>query len=388
MTPAARYAAAITILDAIESGELAERAITGWGRQNRFAGSKDRAGIRDHVFDVLRTKRSCAKIGGGNTGRELILGHLRNTKIDPEVVFTGEGYAPSALTEQELQIPSTTPTDAESHDLPDWAWEKWQAALGDSASGAAYSQRTRAPVALRINQRRTTREKVALFLAEDGIETEEHPSVSTCLLVKSNPRRVAQSRAYLNGFVELQDASSQSAVGTLQLNKGQRILDYCAGGGGKSLAIVDQYNVSVSAYDIAPKRMADIPKRAARAGVKLDVLDDAKLLNSPQFDAVFCDAPCSGSGTWRRTPDAKWRLTKEEFEAFPELQADVINAASKFVVLGGLLIYATCSVFTSENSEIIKRFLADNRDFSKQSDKLIVPQSELDGFYLCVLQKN
>lgn len=388
MTPAARYAAAIELLDQIIAGGTpAERCLTHWARQNRYAGSKDRAAIRDHVFDVLRNKRSLAATGGGLSGRLLILGLLRRQGIDPTDVFGAGGYGPDVLTTQEAAGGRAPNSDAEACDIPDWLWPAWEESLAAQAITAAKTHQSRAPVALRVNMRRGSRDDAVLALAADGIATEPSMDVATGLIVTENPRRVAGSAAFRDGLVELQDVASQMAMARLPVAGHAKVLDYCAGGGGKSLALADRHDAQIFAHDIAVDRMRDIAPRAARAGVTITALDqDALRLNGP-FDVVLCDAPCSGSGTWRRTPDAKWRLTPEKLNEYNEMQRDVLLGAAPLVGAGGVLAYATCSVLQSENQNIVDAFLAAQAKWSLIDKMQLAPAIGHDGFFLAILQR-
>lgn len=389
MTPAARYAAAIDILDMVSAEKSAEKCLAGWARNNRFAGSKDRAAIRDHVYDVLRAKRSLAALGGGTSGRNLILGLLLRNNIAPDTVFGAGGYGPAALGANEQhnhRLSDTLPQPVE-FDLPDWLWPLWQDSLGADAETAAMAQQSRAPVFLRVNLRRGTRETAQAILAEDGIVSQPHPMVFTTLEVTENERKVSGSRAYTEGLVELQDASSQMAVAALDFKPGLRVLDYCAGGGGKALALADMYDADVSAHDVAPQRMVDIPKRAARAGVSITILSAAHLKVIAPFDVVFCDAPCSGSGTWRRTPEAKWQLTESKLRDYNTLQEDALAKSARFVAAGGLLVYATCSVLKAENDDILNAFLARESRWKVVNKMQLIPSGAHDGFYMVVLRE-
>ncbi len=388
MTPGARYAAAIDILDEIQGGVAAEKALTTWGRQNRYAGSKDRAAVRDHVYDVLRCKLSCAALGGGTTGRALVLGLLRQSDVDPANVFNGAGYGPEELSAEEATFEAAPLTEVETLDLPDWILPKWRAALGKNAEAAAQFQRSRAPVTLRVNRRKSDRNHAQQQLALEDIQTRAHPSACDALIVTKNPRRISGSKPYQDGLVELQDASSQMAVAQWPLAAGQRVLDYCAGGGGKALAMAANADVSVFAHDISPARMRDLPARAARAGVQISLVDADALKKERPFDLVLVDAPCSGSGTWRRTPDAKWKLTQEGLEAYHDSQTSALTGAALLVATGGTLIYATCSVFRDENEAIVDMFASAHDDFSVEVQSLNVPVEDADGFYYCVLKKH
>ena len=386
MTPAARVAAAIEILDRIVDGAPAERALTTWARGARFAGSKDRAAIRDHVFDVLRCWRSCAALGGGGDGRALMLGLLRGQGIDPATLFTGEGHAPAPLSAAERDV-GQAPEGAEALDLPDWLWPLWQDSLGEQSESAAQALRQRAPVMLRVNSARTTREAAVAALASDGIVAEPAAIAPTALIVTEGARRVAQSAAYADGLVELQDGASQALIHELPRVKYRNILDYCAGGGGKSLALAARFGGPVMAHDAAPDRMKDLPARAARAGAQINIADTARVTEAAPFDLVLADAPCSGSGAWRRAPEGKWRLTEQSLAALMATQDAILGACAPLVAPGGLLAYATCSVLSCENDARVAHFLARHPEWQAQNLRHWLPGPEGDGFFLAVLAK-
>jgi 16S rRNA (cytosine967-C5)-methyltransferase len=388
MTPAARLAAAADLLDRALAGEPAERALTQWGRDNRYAGSGDRAAIRDHVYDALRRRRSLAALGGSDTGRGLILGLLRAAGTDPDTVFTGAGHAPPPLTqaERDHRPPPDLPLALRA-DMPDWLADRLTAAHGAAAMPAMMALRDRAPVHLRVNIARATRDTAARALAAEGIPTVAHPDVKTALQVTGNERKIRVSQPYLTGLVELQDAASQMAVLALPLQDGDRVLDYCAGGGGKSLAMGARARLDLVAHDANPARMADLAPRAARAGLALRQARTADLPALAPFDLVLVDAPCSGSGTWRRTPEAKWRLTAAALAALTTTQDAILAAAAPLVRPGGFLAYATCSILPDENDDRIARFRDRHPGWTVVSDLRLMPGPLHDGFYLCVMQQ-
>jgi len=386
MKPAARYAAAIDVLDLVIGGQPAEKALTTWGRANRFAGSKDRAALRDHVFDVLRQRRSLGALGGGDNGRALVIGLLRQQGIEPDSIFGVGGYAPSALAPDET-VANKAGTGAVAADLPDWLWPIWKADLGEDAWPVAQILQTRAPITLRVNTRRGSVQDAITSLAHDGITAIPVSDSKTALQVIENPRRIRNSDAYSQGMVELQDLASQRAVAAINVPRGGTCLDYCAGGGGKALALADMHDLRVFAHDISVARMADIPVRAARAGVDITVLDTASIQHHAPFDLVFCDAPCSGAGTWRRAPEAKLALTKEKLFDYNNLQAEVLSSSAQFVAPKGTVVYATCSVLRSENDVIVDQFLSDNDNWHCVTRNLRLPDACGDGFFYAVLQK-
>lgn len=379
MTPAARVAAAAAILDQIIAGSAAEPALITWARGARYAGSKDRAAIRDLVFDALRAKRSLAARGGAMSGRGLMVGLMRAQRADLEQIFSGEGHALAPVGPEDTERAPIA--GAESNDWPDWLWPQLQTSLGSDLDAASAALQQRGPVFLRVNLSRGDRDSAIAALANDAITATPHPEVATALVVVENARKVSQSRAFLDGLVEVQDAASQAAVARLPLGSG-RVLDYCAGGGGKSLALADRGAV-VTAHDIDPRRMADIPARADRAGVQI------KTSKNPtgSFDLVFCDAPCSGSGTWRRTPDAKWRLTPDRLEELSRIQLEILEKTHKLVGQSGHLAYATCSILDVENRAVVDRFLESHPDWALVDEMRLTPSTLWDGFYLAILRR-
>lgn len=382
MTPAARIAAAIPLLDAIAAGEPAERALTNWGRAHRFAGSGDRAALRDHVYDALRCRGSFAALGGAADGRGLMLGMCRAAGIDPATVFTGAGHAPAPLTEAEaaaLARPAPSAADLAASDWPGWLLGQLRADLGADFDAVSEAMRARAPVFLRVNLARASVAEAARALAQEGIATEPHPLAATALLVLSGARRIAASQAYLQGLVELQDVASQAAIGGLALPEAARVLDYCAGGGGKALALAAAHpGARITAHDIDPGRMKDIPPRAARAGARIAQAAPGKVAGA--FDLVLVDAPCSGSGTWRRTPEAKWRLTPARLAELTALQDQILDRAAAHVAPGGQLLYMTCSLLSAENDARLSAFVQ-RGGFALAECRRYSPRDGGDGFF-------
>ena len=386
MTPAARLSAAIEILDRILAGNAAEQALTNWGRANRFAGSGDRAALRDLVFDVLRCKRSCAVLGGGETGRALVLGSMRAQGIDPATLFTGEGHAPSALTPAE-SLPVLPPEGLDALDCPDWLAPYFTTALGKDSTAVLQSLRQRAPVFLRVNAARSTVVAAQAQLAAENILTVPHHLAKNALQVTENARKIQNSSAYQSGIVELQDAASQAVVEALPLRDGMRVLDYCAGGGGKALAMAARADLALFAHDADPRRMRDLPARAKRAMAEITAVSSESLAKSAKFDLILTDVPCTGSGSWRRAPEAKWALTPERLAELVKIQAQIIEKTAKMVKPDGVLAYATCSVFADENQAQVDAFCARNPDWSVQFSHQWTPLEGGDGFYLALLRK-
>lgn len=383
MTPDARIAAAIDVLDACLSGSSAEHTLTNWARRNRYAGSGDRAALRDLVFDAIRCKRSFAWRSNSQSGRGLMLGRAHAMGEDLDLAFSGQGYGPPQPTEAErVAIDIDTAPLPVRYDCPDWLWPELQRGLGDDLTAVLEIMQTRAPVFLRSNTARASREAAIASLAQDTIEARPHPLGPTVIEVTSNPRRVRNAAAYRDGMVEFQDAASQAVTDLLaEACPDGDILDYCAGGGGKALALAARGSYRVVAHDADPNRMKDIPVRAERAGAKITVTQ------APQgrFDAVLCDVPCSGSGAWRRQPEAKWALTPKRLAELNALQDSILQQATAFVAPRGILAYATCSMLPSENVERIESFLKKNANWRLKVQKKFTPLDGGDGFFIAGL---
>ncbi|MEM7615114.1 MAG: RsmB/NOP family class I SAM-dependent RNA methyltransferase, partial [Pseudomonadota bacterium] len=346
------------MLDDIIHGDPAERALTRWSRRSRFAGSKDRAAVRDLVFDTLRRRSSAFWVSGASeeTGRALILGLLTQSNAEGLAALGDGVHAPPAMDAGEaaaLRTLDGAPRDVAS-DMPGFLLDAWaEGGLSEAQVDAEVAVlRNRAPVDLRVNSLRATRDEAQASLVAEGIETEHVASVPTALRVLTQPRKVASSQAYRDGWVELQDSASQHVASVMDPKPGERVLDLCAGGGGKTLALAAKMGPSgqIIAFDINPARMRDLPARAARAGANVVIADDALLSQSlGMFDRILVDTPCSGTGAFRRNPDQKWRITPSILSGLVRTQADILDRAQTLLRPGGQLIYATCSSLWCEN---------------------------------------
>lgn len=375
------------MLDRVLAGAAGEQALTAWARASRFAGSGDRAAVRDHVYDALRCRRSYAALGGAETGRGLMLGALRAAGRDQAALFTGQRYAPAPLTEAERVPPPRLEDlpEAVRLDCPDWLVPALTASLGADFAPVMAHLRARAPVFLRVNTPRADRAGAIAALAAEGIAARPHPLAGTALEVTENARKINASQAYRDGLVELQDAASQAVVEALGPLAGLRVLDYCAGGGGKALAMAAHHGAEVAAHDIDPGRMRDLPARAARAGASIRRLTTSDIAREAPFDLVLADAPCSGSGAWRRAPQGKWDLTAERLGELVAIQAEILDTAAGLAGPGGRIAYATCSLLDAENRNQISAFLDRSPHWRVEAEHRFTPLDGGDGFYMSVL---
>jgi len=376
MNSGARLSAAIEILDVIEMQRRpAAEALKDWGTNHRYAGSKDRAAVGSLVYDSLRVKSSAAHVMGADSSRAVLLGTLRELRGQaPEAIAalcTGEGYGPAPLTDDERHRLETGTLDgAADHvrgDYPEWLAPAFAAAFGAEAGAEGRALARRAPVDLRVNGIKVERDKALRSLAHLSPVVTPHASAGLRIAVGEDGRApaLAAEPAYVKGFIEVQDEGSQIATLLSGARPGHQVLDLCAGSGGKTLALAAmmENKGQIFATDLDGRRLMPIYDRLARAGVRnVQVrapkgrrveIDDL----AGRFDIVFVDAPCTGTGTWRRNPDAKWRLRPGALEERIKTQDEILAEAVRALKPGGRLVYATCSVLREEHEDRLKALI-------------------------------
>jgi 16S rRNA (cytosine967-C5)-methyltransferase len=385
MTPAARVQAAIEILDRViasarDNGPAADTIIADWFRTRRFAGSKDRRAIRDQVYAAIR--------GFGEppeNGRSAMIGSLGRDSS----VFDGSCYGPTALRDEENGLSRSN--------LPPWLGE-----LVPEAEHAALLER--APLDLRVN--RLKGERDSIMVQFEGAE----PIIGLVDAIRlSDNVTIEQHPSWREGLIEVQDAGSQWVAEICAARRGMTVIDLCAGAGGKTLALAAAMagEGRIIASDTNRDRLSRLLPRAQRAGAtfvetrllnpnrEMDALADLEA----QADIVLVDAPCSGSGTWRRNPEARWRLTRARLEQLANLQAHVLNLGALLVKPGGALVYAVCSLIEGEGNGQISAFLTRNTDWQVDvpdvpvgsqlgAGLLMTPSHDgTDGFFIARLAK-
>jgi 16S rRNA (cytosine967-C5)-methyltransferase len=382
MTPAARVAAAIEVLADVEARRRpAVDALKDWGLARRFAGSGDRAAIAGLVYDALRRKSSSAWLMGEASPRAVAIGALKQLRdLDEAAIaalFSGEGHAPSPLTEAERErLQSGDLAGAPDHvrgDYPEWLAAAFAESCGDEAVEEGRALASRAPIDLRVNTLKTNRDKARAALAHLSAAPTPFSPIGLRVLAKADGRGPALSAepAYVKGLIEVQDEGSQLASLLSGAKPEMQVLDLCAGGGGKSLALAAmmENRGQIYATDDDGRRLTPIFDRLTRAGARnvqvraprgqRDILSDL----AGRCDVVLIDAPCTGSGAWRRNPDAKWRVRPGALEQRIKDQDETLEAAARFVKAGGHLVYVTCSLLKAENEDRIAAFLAGHEGF-------------------------
>ncbi len=381
MKQGGRLAAAIEVLGAIEERHrpVAE-ALKDWGIAHRFAGSGDRAAIGNIVYDALRWRASCAHVMAADTPRALALatvGWRRGLGADGlAAMIADDVHAPEPLSEEErTRLAATDLAGAPPHvraDVPEWLAPRFERLFGETwvAEGEALAQRP--PLDMRVNRLKADRAKVKKALARfAAAETPFSPDGLRIAATQGEGRHpnVQNEPAFQKGWFEVQDEGSQIAALAVGAGPGEQVLDLCAGAGGKTLALASAMDNKgqVFATDSDRARLAPIFERLKRAGARnVQVREAGAALDdlAGRMDAVLIDAPCTGTGVWRRRPDAKWKLTDRALDERLDEQAALLSAASRYVKPGGRLVYVTCSLLPDENADQVAAFLADNRDFS------------------------
>jgi len=383
MTPAARIAGAIEVLADIETKRRpAAEALKDWGQMHRFAGSGDRAAIAGLVYDALRRKSSSAYVMDDAAPRAVMLGMLRLERgYDVDAIaglFDGSRFAPAPLSDDERgKLAAASLGGAPAHvrgDYPDWLDASFAAVFGEARAEEGAVLASRAPLDLRVNLIKADHDRASAELAEYNPEVTSWSPFGLRISVHADAKSPAiqADPAFIKGHVEIQDEGSQLAALFSGAAPGEQVVDLCAGAGGKTLALAAMMDNRGQLYatDTDKRRLAPIHARLERAGVRnvqvrtprgaAEILDDL----FGKIDLVLIDAPCTGTGSWRRNPDAKWRLRPGALEQRRKDQAAALDRAVPLVKPGGRIVYITCSVLEEENGAQIRDFLARHEGFT------------------------
>src|SRR6476660_3531045 len=383
MTPAARLSAAIELIETIDAQRVpAAKALKEWGTAHRHAGSGDRAAISGLIWDVLRRRASSAWIMDDDTPRARVLGMLKVERgLDVDAIAAlcdGSRFAPQPLTEGErAALASRSLENAPAHiagDYPEWLDGHLAQVFGDDRVAEATAMASRAPLDLRVNTLKAKREKVLGSLKHLGAQETPWSPIGLRIDLGADARNpgIHSEEDFIKGGVEVQDEGSQLAALLSGAKPGEQVIDMCAGAGGKTLALAAmmQGKGRLIATDHDKRQLAPIYERLSRAGghnadVRAPKGDSDPLADiRASADLVLIDAPCTGTGTWRRNPDAKWRMRPGALEVRLKDQAEVLDRAAALVKPGGRIAYVTCSVLPAENGDQIRSFLARHPAFA------------------------
>jgi 16S rRNA (cytosine967-C5)-methyltransferase len=433
MTPAARLSAAIEVVADVDvRRRLAGDALKDWGLAHRFAGSSDRAAIAGLVYDTLRRKSSSAWLMGEAGPRAAVIGMLnRERGLDAagiEALCSGERFAPAPLTPNERSALAgdrlaSAPAPVLG-DYPDWLDPHFSRVFGEDRAAEGAALASRAPLDLRVNTLKAEREEVLPKLAHLNAEPTRWSPLGVRLRLSADAKNPAihAEPAFLKGTIEIQDEGSQLAALFAGVKPGEQVVDLAAGAGGKTLALAaaTENRGQIYATDIDKRQLAPIHERIARAGARniqvrtprgeADVLADL----AGRIDLALIDAPCTGTGAWRRNPDAKWRVRPGALAERVKQQAVLLDHAAALVKTGGRIAYITCSVLDEENGDQVRAFLSVRRDFTvvpprevvaaaigeravlfchaavlSEEGLLMTPRrTDTDGFYVAVMRRS
>jgi 16S rRNA (cytosine967-C5)-methyltransferase len=429
MTPGARISAAIEVIADIEARRRpAPDALKDWGLSHRFAGSGDRAAIAGLVYDALRRRASSAHVLGEGGPRAIVLGMLRlERKLDLDAIGSladGTRFAPTPLSVEErarleaADLAGAAPWVA--GDYPEWLDPHLERVFGEErvAEGAALA--SRAPLDLRVNALKADRDEALAALGDLDPQPARWSPLGLRIALSADAKSPAihAEPAFIKGMVEVQDEGSQLAALLAGAKPGEHVVDLCAGAGGKTLALAAamQNHGQLYATDTDKRRLAPIHDRLARSGVRNVQIRTPKSVGNEladlagRADLVLIDAPCTGIGTWRRNPDAKWRIRPGALAVRCKEQEEVLDRAVPLVKPGGRIAYVTCSLLAEENGDQVRAFLARQPDFTlappaevanalgeraymfrravsmSEEGLLMTPRrTETDGFYVSML---
>jgi 16S rRNA (cytosine967-C5)-methyltransferase len=383
MTPGARLAAAIEVAAEIETRRRpAGDALKDWGLSHRFAGSGDRAAIAGLVYDALRRRASSAHIMGEASPRAVALGMLRlERELDADAIgalANGGRFAPAPLSEGErARLAAADLADAPpwvAGDYPEWLDPYFAKVFGEERAAEGAALASRAPLDLRVNTLKADRDKAVAALADLAPQPTRWSPVGLRIALAADAKNPAihAERAFIKGLVEVQDEGSQLAALLAGAKPGEQVVDLCAGAGGKTLALAAamENRGQLYATDLDKRRLAPIHARLERAGVHNVQVRTPKSVGNEltdlaaRADLVLIDAPCTGTGAWRRNPDAKWRVRPGALELRIKEQAEALDRAAALVKPGGRIAYVTCSVLAEENGDQVRGFLARHPGFA------------------------
>jgi len=431
MTPAARLAAAIEVFTNLESDRRpAADALKAWGLAHRFAGSGDRAGIAGLVYDALRRRASSAYLMGAESPRAILLGMLKRERgLDTEAIAKladGSNYGPEALNDDERQrLDAADMAGAPAPvagDYPEWLEPHFIRVFGETRAEEGAALASRAPLDLRVNPLKADTFKAAALLSDLKPEPARWSPWGLRVRLGADAKSPAihAEPAFLKGMIEVQDEGSQLAALFSGAKPGEQVIDLCAGAGGKTLALAAMMDNKGQIYatDDDKRRLAPIHERLARSGARNVQVRTPKSVGGEiddlagRLDLVLIDAPCTGTGSWRRNPDAKWRIRPGALEQRQKDQVEILDRAVPLLKVGGRIAYITCSVLDDENGAQVRSFLARHPGFSVQapadvasvlgertfmftkaarlSDEgiLMTPRTtETDGFFVTVLRR-
>ena len=358
-------------------------------------GSADRQVVSEIFYDIVRWKKRLEYYMGEGTKPSniynLILAYLLWKKVKYKKFDEFDGIKTGGILSKLDK--KTFPTKAIEHSVPDWLAGLFEKELGAKWEKEMSALNEQAPVILRANSLKISAENLVEILKEEGVNSFLLRGYPDAVQLEEK-KNVFLTSAFKEGFFEVQDASSQKIAELLDVKEGMRVVDACAGAGGKTLhiAALMKNKGQIIALDIYEWKLAELKRRAKRAGafnIETRFIEDNKVIKRLHntADRLLIDAPCSGLGVLKRNPDSKWKIDEDFINRIKTEQENILQNYSKILKKGGKMVYATCSILPSENGEQIRKFLAENAEFALVKEENIMPSDGYDGFYMALIER-
>lgn len=358
-------------------------------------GSADRQVVSEIFYDIVRWKKRLEYYMGEGTKPSniynLILAYLLWKKVKYKKFDEFDGIKTGGILSKLDK--KTFPTKAIEHSVPDWLAGLFEKELGAKWEKEMSALNEQAPVILRANSLKVSAENLVEILKEEGVNSFVLIGYPDAVQLEEK-KNVFLTSAFKEGFFEVQDASSQKIAELLDVKEGMRVVDACAGAGGKTLhiAALMKNKGQIIALDIYEWKLAELKRRAKRAGafnIETRFIEDNKVIKRLHntADRLLIDAPCSGLGVLKRNPDSKWKIDEDFINRIKTEQENILQNYSKILKKGGKMVYATCSILPSENGEQVRKFLAENTEFALVKEENIMPSDGYDGFYMALIER-
>ena len=358
-------------------------------------GSADRQVVSEIFYDIVRWKKRLEYYMGEGTKPSniynLILAYLLWKKVKYKKFDEFDGIKTGGILSKLDK--KTFPTKAIEHSVPDWLAGLFEKELGEKWEKEMSALNEQAPVILRANSLKISAENLVEILKEEGVNPFVLRGYPDAVQLEEK-KNVFLTSAFKEGFFEVQDASSQKIAELLEVKEGMRVVDACAGAGGKTLhiAALMKNKGQIIALDIYEWKLAELKRRAKRAGafnIETRFIEDNKVIKRLHntADRLLIDAPCSGLGVLKRNPDSKWKIDEDFINRIKIEQENILQNYSKILKKGGKMVYATCSILPSENGEQVRKFLAENTEFALVKEENIMPSDGYDGFYMALIER-
>ncbi len=379
-----------------EDRKYADKVIERLLKSHRKWGSEDRRVVSEIFYNIIRWKKRLEYYMGESVKPtnvyKIIIAYLLWSKTHYKKFEEFDGVKVADILTKLKK--GTVPTKAIEHSIPDWLAATLEKELGKNWEKEMLALNEQAPTVLRTNTLKTTPRELIADLNDENIEAFTIKNYPDAIQL-AEKKNVFLTSAFKDGLFEVQDASSQKIGELLDVKEGMRVVDACAGAGGKTLhlAALMKNKGQIIALDIYEWKLAELKRRSKRAGahnIETRVISDNKVIKRlhEKADRLLIDAPCSGLGVLKRNPDSKWKIDQAFIDRIKGEQQQILQDYSKILKKGGQMIYATCSILPSENNEQVKSFLKNNPDFSLIKDEKIMPSAGYDGFYMALIKRN